>query len=758
MKIKYRDKLQPVDKAATLDFEGKNSLEQIPKGKIIFWDDIDALACLDIDFHGSNKPENVLERVKRVYPQCDYYDVSKRGGLHLYYTKKYGLTAAELASLAYFSAQRVYQTCTGIEVLSKTRIVNDIYEIDERERRVLDVNKVFDSFGRDVSESALDAVYDRFGIQRGESKRVSSNLCPFTNHRITHDVNPSVQASDRGIYCFRCGKGTSLEALATETTPTQLYRYVKNLLWWDLAELYLLRFVRHDLKPLHLEKTSKLAYSGLLSLLHSGDYRRLWALERIYLYRDENNTWLSPNGVAYKDSEAKALVKLIPMLNTGGYDSKDQPLKRGRSLNQTLLQVFSTPGEDLSEYIPKTVVTQGVNVAFSNIVADDTTLLRKYFTRAAYEYYSPASVVTDSDALQALDTISQALNVYPKGHKLYEPLPAKNVAQIIYAMLYTEYAGEKPILVATGVSGGGKTLIPLLCNAIVRGKIVLCPINIKSDQRNEAFGAAIYSGARCFIHDEALKNTSPNEFLNMNNSENSYRIMYLGFQTIRNRCCSIITGITLPKEYKENGQFMRRVTLLPALTSFKNWNGSIVDAGLLKTPELKQAADDLLAYFAQYLPSKENVGSFRDFWASLEPVLHPEFLGDDEPRDGDTDDYKNSSTDRAESIRRFLCLALESCQPCKAAKYKKGVYFPKNQSSRAWAWMQNTFLGLDISARLPSEVLDYFSEYDLSAAFDKKNFTIEIAATRDNIIIRLRSGHKLLDYYNDVGLSVLVEK
>lgn len=742
VRILYRDIEQSTKKAKAIELTTILDLEKIPESKVFSWQDSESLCIVDIDYHGVTAPDHLSDKVKYIYPQPSAYEISQRGGLHLYYVQTDKYSAIELASVAYFSAQAVYMTCTGIEVLTKSRRCGELYILEPTTH--VCKTKLFDLFGRCVTPEDIARVKEKFGYGR-----VSTNLCPFTRHNVQHDTNPSVQVSDRGVTCYRCNKTASFEALASATGETQLKRYTQNMVWWDLMSLYLMRFVRYDLRSMHQEQVSRAAYSALLTALHkTNDYRRHWALDRLNLYR-HNNLWVSKNGVVYKDVEKRSLVKLIPSLNTGGYKKdKDgeidytKPFARGKSINLVKASEYLTDGERLYD-IPQTVVSQGVSFSHENIMPDDDSPLRVYHQNHQYENFEPFTA-TAEQAINALDTLSKEINIHPPNHIKYQPIPPKNLIQLILAQAFAEYEGEKPILVATGVSGSGKTVLPRLASAILRSRCVVCDASYNKDQRLEAFGMALFSGCKMFVSDEALKHTSPVNYLNMNASEAQYRIIYIGFQTIKSHCATVLTGITLPKEFRENGQFMRRVTMLPKLSSSKLWNAGTVTGTYLKDPIIKEACDTLLSYLLQFMPdTEETPGTFREFWSNIEPELHSHFT------EGDADEYDFDSpaAERFDAVYEFLKQVNDEGSLSKTSKYREAKVIQKNnRDSKAWATLKSLFLNHDLTRELPPELHDYFSEFDLSEFFKIKDFAIQIDANSTSLIVRMKSGKRLVPF------------
>jgi hypothetical protein len=52
---------------------------------VIFWNDLDAVAALDVDWHGSNPPANVELIAPRIAPSSRYWWRTHGGGLRLMY-------------------------------------------------------------------------------------------------------------------------------------------------------------------------------------------------------------------------------------------------------------------------------------------------------------------------------------------------------------------------------------------------------------------------------------------------------------------------------------------------------------------------------------------------------------------------------------------------------------------------------------------------------------------------------------------------
>lgn len=760
MFLKTRQKNQKMSEATEIVYEGVETLVNLEKRKVVYWNSTTKLACLDIDFHSKIKDEDLVDKIKRVYPAPMAYDISQRKGLHLYYEPVGNHNADELAALAYFSAARIFTSCTGIEVISKTFIVNPVKVLTDDQKPTITAGRVFNGFGRNVSQEKVNAVYERFGKSPGESGQVATNLCPFTNHNIKVDVNPSVRISPKGVHCFRCDRSVTLESLAENSHDTRLEHYTKRMLHWDIMSLYIMRFVRHDLRAAHTEEISRLAYRALLNFIYPGDYRVDWCLKRLNLYRDVNNFWVSSQGTPFKDNEARNLIKLLPYLNTGGYKlDKDgvadetKPFAQGKSLVAALPDTFSTTGEDLTDYMPKSCVIRGVDLAFSNIEEEDELLVRKYYVSKECEKFSLSPTPADK-AKEAVDVISRAINVYPISHENYQPVPATNLVQILLAQIFTEYSGERPILIATGVSGSGKTLIPQLASAILRYSCTVCPGGLTPEQRQEAFGAALHKGVRCFVHDESLKDGSPNSYLNLNAATTYSRVMYVGFKTLRNTCCSILTGITFPEEFRNNGQFMRRATVLPHLSTKKEWNASSVMSGFLKNPKIKQACDDLLNYLAQFLPHDNDVDNFSVFWEGIKGDLDPFFTESGDVFNGNLESPKEA---RILEILDILIGMQEEGQISKASKTRKATYISRGQSSKTWQLVKDAFVGEDLSGALPVSVHDFFNEYSIGKELNIKDLFIEPILTRDNFYIRLRSGRKILKF-NGIDFSTTRER
>lgn len=733
MKVSYRDKKQRKENSHYFEFEGVQSFESFPLNKVIVWQDEANLCNLDIDYHGSGGCHDVYAKIQKVYPPPIAYDISKKGGVHLYYIEDNSIGASCLASLAYFSAMQVFSDCTGLEVITKTFLVENITE--NTSYRQIEKEKAFSLFGSGYDENEITHKKELFSFQ-GSKKRVNSNLCPFEYHGILNDTNPSLQVSEWGVYCFRCSKGVPWEGLTGKRNlNSNLYKYAKKLLYWDLASKLFMTYIRFDLLKSHDENISKKAYYALLKLIHNDDYRIEWCTDNIYLYRNSNGNWVSPQGNAYGDLETRNLIKMIPFLNCGGFkkDKSGEIVRqfyRGEMLKNILPERFLTNGEDLSEYLPTCDVVQGVQVL------ENTRSLKHYYQRKEFEKYQKSNADAEK-AIAGIDFLASLIS----GKK---DLPATNLIMLLLALTFAEeFDGERPLLIATGVSSGGKSLLPQLACAMLRCKYSLCPASISNpEKRWEAFGTALFQGARCFINDEALKFTNPNDHLNYSSLECSHRILYKGFMNIKNRSCTVVTGITLPKDFQENGQFMRRATILPRLDTAKNWDASVfLNPSFLENRETKLHVDNIISYVMSLIPEFESFSTFNSLWKDVKSKLDTRLLTEE-----NTEITNDSVSDRAEKIKEFLRYVAQEGKEYNGSKMKGGLSFPKARNSKSWEFLQSLFLGLDITAKLPVEILDYFSEFDLADKFNIENFAVEITATRDNLIVRLRSGRKIIDF------------
>lgn len=252
----------------------QNWLQQVRVDQVAEWEGLEALCCLDIDYHDGSTPDrNWLDTIvrTRVSPRPTAWHFSKGGGLHLFYLAAGGFDADDLAACA---ALR-FRAIDGNAGLELKRVVRGPgSEKVELAPAGQDTAGTFIDWieSGDCTDEDRDRWLESEQMECGQ--RYPHDRCPIDPGPSSKGDNPVV-VNESGINCFRCnGKGLTLgsrrpgfvpwPAVLGSPSAGELGTMVKKMVHWGHARYVLIE--KYGLP----EALARKAYKAALVAAHAG--------------------------------------------------------------------------------------------------------------------------------------------------------------------------------------------------------------------------------------------------------------------------------------------------------------------------------------------------------------------------------------------------------------------------------------------------------------------------------------------------------
>lgn len=577
-RILIRPTMAPASKGTELEFDDplvawQESLKHYADTySVIQWSGRDRIALLDVDFHLHEPPppSRVEAVMRRIRPAPHFFWRSHGGGMHLLYFEHEGFRADELASAAALAALDFCPTAT-VEVLSITthphcqRVKNKVPQrCGDLTRGAATVKGSLASWigstYTEVDEAEIEAWLDRNGLEMGE--RAEHNRCPFDTTR--SDGNPCVEVKEDGILCHRCkntghiSKGySSWDKLIGHQRQNRIVECAELLVPWDHAGVIVENDFGHRAAPgLALN-----AYVALCKILHAPDDPRIPRVRTPFLaIRGSGDVWLDP-------------VKLTPI--TGGLHASrfvENPYCMWASKDggmwetgPVMLKVDQCQSNNrLPGYLPVLPVHGGrLWGRFLPYPNEDLV----HAIRVDPEVGSPkylAAKDRDPDAWAYLEKCFPGVNM---GY----------LKLLMVARGHAESgAGLVPMIIATGVSGSGKTGTAEIASAILGDRAD--SVDSTGEKFVENFGTAAMGAAGIILLDEFAKDLHGQalrhrfNFLLSVTRAYRHRVLYAGWTTVPMRSAILVANNFYTAPVMENKQIGRRCVYVHLPREVPQWD------------------------------------------------------------------------------------------------------------------------------------------------------------------------------------------
>jgi len=468
------------------------ALQVATPGTVVEWEGISLSCCLDVDFDEDAIPSSrqLLNFAELLQPRPMAFNLSKSGGLHVFYNEQDGYAADELASVAAYHLLRRFPQAS-FEFLSRARGTEQLYTAKQSS----DIG-VIKSLLLDGSETDNASYLESRSLKPGT--RLSHTECP---------VNPSTRAKgnsgpvivyDDHYFCYicerdgrKCGSNIAgyfpFSAVSGGRVHSQIHRCVTNFVHWGHAK-QVFRSVISDLQ------LAKRIYSTLLKLKHGQDPR----IPLVFSCGEPNGLvryqghWRDYEGSILKLEKNSQILASLPhcMELNRSHGVVISPLKlewMSQTIDQTVRgypAVTPIRGYQFTQWqeLPENVVY--VTLRSEHLQHEDD--------KRQPRYLNASERLSEDDAFRHIDAIFPGVD-----------------RKLIYLLLAgrgcTEHhSGLSPMLFLTGPTGSGKTGHVEIAAAICGDGVNSVKCNKDSDRFDNKLYMAKSKGAFVFL-DEFFK-------------------------------------------------------------------------------------------------------------------------------------------------------------------------------------------------------------------------------------------------------------
>ena len=566
---------------------------------VIYWDDIEKLCALDIDFHKTEPPptwrlENILSLLQPV-PAWSW--VTHGGGLRAVYGPLESLSAAELAAVAALNIKLAEPSCT-FELKDITR--HPCYERNGKTAGPVHQQSQSSSLGAiarwltaEVNNEQIKDWLDEHDMEMGKS--YPHDKCPIRGGIESH-ASP-VWVGDLGVNCLKCAaegiKSGSRKpgffpftSLCGQGTDNLIVSILKNFTHWEHAKL-----VFADRLNL-TGPITELIYRALLKTIHGDDPRVEKVFDAGHNLLRLDGFWSSSDCSAAYSRDISAILAALPacMYEADGEFKVDQE-KVNRFRERA----------DLIEYgYPHITPVFGCSVYHHFLSSGDDQRIHAivYDRRLRPENMAPYRPVYVPPAKRM--PLDEAWAIY---EEVFPGLDRNYLRLLIAAKGCSEGGiGLPPFIAVTGPSATGKSATATLAAATCgdNNTEVQWQSNVERFRQSVMEGAARGSYVTCneFLKDavqsgESSKNAL-NNFLTMTPDSVSHK-MYIGPVTLGRLPVFTVTEVDLPVEIQSFKQIGRRFIHIPTHEAKNLWKTSLIDSGvyrieLFRISDLSRAA------------------------------------------------------------------------------------------------------------------------------------------------------------------------
>lgn len=619
--LTQRQKLMPRSEALTypsvdsyIGFMAVLNKIRLPDDTLLEWskDELDHLACLDLDFHSvspDQRPtEDQLDEIARSLSPGPFAWWRTQGhGLHAMYApiKDEPYTAQELLSCAaaeLISDPFIAMRHGTVEIKAATRHPGALQSGKpcgpiHAPTQTLD----FAFLGRlshaESTVAEIDEIKEQYGLVEG--MRLDHSYC-LIDPGHPSSGQPVVVMSD-GLFCHSCAGRTG-----------------RGFMSWGFARRIhgLAPEGQRSLLPLQ-EAAAFFTHVSHADYLFEQLIPELPEVFRHHLYRLHMKT-KNPGDPRI----SLAFSKFGFVRGTDCWLHKDTLLPAGRPLNAKDVSVLPSclvPDLDGDMHLVQIAVTTHTNngrvdgwvpiapyrfepIHFvHNDEKDSTTQVRCYprrpTTKARVSYLLPQNRIPLDEAERRIEEYFPGINMqYVK-------------ALIVAAGSAESEKGDIPVLWATGLTESAKTTTIRIVLEMY-GEAFVSMSKITEDRLDQVFGESL-ERTRLAVFDDFAKLPENHEIirafiLQLNRSGHTYHKLHYGARTIPVNSAVILTDLQLPSFFTQDQQFSRRVHLIRLGNRLqKGWleQGRFVEGWWQHTPELTKAAQSLHSYLVdEYFP------------------------------------------------------------------------------------------------------------------------------------------------------------
>jgi hypothetical protein len=687
---------------ATLD--GFRGALEVPGVAWMEWPgSVDALAILDVDYHGDTPPPAWdalrLAIMERVRPAALWR--SKGGGAHALLEALEGFTAEELAAaVAVDLAGPGGLSGASFEVLSRTAAPTG--DVEWGAQTIGSLLPEWRAAHRE--EPSTDEV-EGFRAEKGwTGGDAEHDQCPVDPRRpsSTPGKRP-VYFTAAGVGCLSC-RARGLRSftpwaaiIGGRAVENRVAECARSLACWSHARLVIAEEVDGRVPAPSL----RAAYYALCKLIHGADDTRISRLSRSPFgdFVRGMGCWLDPRGYSPVDPDP-AYFRAMPS-NT--YVTADGEVR----VDATSVSRCKNPG-DVPGF-PPVIPVHGAQVwgVFLDY-PDDPRAVRVSVDGGRH----PARYVPAGERMRLADAVDLLRERFPGLNLPYLQL-------LIVARGFAESGvGRVPRIVTTGPTGSAKSTTVSLAAAMMGDRAMVVPHDRKTFR--EAFDRAVAGSPGFVVCDEFAKpnpgkRRRPEEgspfaiFLPLESRDYTARLLYIGPVATRFLSAVVLTGTQLPEGMDVDRQLARRFIRVALHESTpEKWEEScgFHDVAFVRD-HLPEACDAVVSDIVdRFFVGDERPGSFD---AAAE-VLGFRLLADElEERDESGDLY--SSVGRVRRLFELVTTGEGVTDPPARYKARGRVTFPLfGETEVALVWRELCDGMDDTSTRLRSERL---SELDL---------------------------------------------
>lgn len=575
---------------------------------VIEWDDVERLACLDVDFHDFTEEyrptqDALIEFMGHWQPAPAVAWLSHGRGIHGIFVAHGEWSAAELAAT---SALVVVTRFSGakIEIKHETRhpkyprLVKGVWqccgEILEGIPIDADPTRALRRQLLQVDPSDSDGLAAEYRKRKGLDKpgRYTHDKCPFAPaHEAGKGKNPPVQVTETWVHCYYCQKqgrrcNATFRELALGLVPSPVGNAVDKWVHWGHAQ--------HTVpQALGLEKPiAKRCYRSALKIAHGvGD-----SDPRLAAAMDPKNDLVRLDGywgTSFGEALTKEIGPILATLPACQAEVPDAKSETGKSLRVIPATVarFSQP-VDLADYGYSAVTPIfGVKVASHfNDVGDPRKPTAVFIPRSLRPYPETWPRHIPKDARNPVENAWKALEgPFPGICRPYVEL-------LIAAKGFAEAQKEKPpALYVSGPSGAGKSAAVMVAAAICGDVCTDVVWHPQAERFRQGVMAAATQGSFCAIN-EAVKNGRAaghaavdvmDILLNFTEASVSHKL-YVGAVAMGRLPVFIWTETDLPDDVKFDQQLARRLVWVELPTRVR-WEEPLLNHGVDRPDRLRLA-------------------------------------------------------------------------------------------------------------------------------------------------------------------------
>lgn len=564
---------------------------------LIAWRGTDAVACLDVDFHGAEwdgrrpTPGDLLQFWSAWHPRPAFAWSSHGRGIHAIFLAADRWTAGELAAVAAFAVAKRWPGA-GFEVKSDSRhpavaltdgrTCGDVLEQTPDADPSVYLRDLM-RFGSDASTVTNEHPEVEDWLRgRGfvVGMRYAHDYCPI--HPSPHGKREPVIVYRDAVYCHVCRtKGgrfmQKFADLVSEGIPHDAAELAKKWVHWQHA--------RHVLAQQFEGPIAKLAYRVALKIHHDTDDKD----PRIAAAMDDENEMLRFDGF-WASRNGEAFTKELPAM-LAGLPACQGP--DGSPMARRVARFAQTAGLEEFGYRAITPIW-GCRIGTVNCAPRDPD--------APHVVCYPQELRTThvNRRPQYLDRedrlpIDQA---WAELERPFPGIPRAYIELLIAAKGCAELGKEKPpMLYVSGPSGAGKTSSVMIAASIcgdVCTDVVWSP---QSERFRQGIMSAASSGTFCCVN-EAVKNgrvhhQTPVDVMDavLNFTERSVsHKLYVGAVPLGRLPVFVWTETDLPEDLRHDKQLARRLVWVE-MASQVRWEETQVAYGVDKPDRVRIAGD-----------------------------------------------------------------------------------------------------------------------------------------------------------------------